>query len=56
MRALPLVNQFYWIADFLGMDFRGYVIGEGDRPGEVRQDGAAVSEAQRRNQIVKDLL
>jgi multimeric flavodoxin WrbA len=56
LKGLPLVNQFYWIADFLGMDFRGYVIGEGDRPGEVLQDGAAVSEAQRLNQIVKDLL
>lgn len=46
IKGLPLILQFQHIFGFVGMDFAGYVIGEGNRPGEVLQDGRALAEAE----------
>ncbi|WP_139489745.1 flavodoxin family protein [Brevibacillus dissolubilis] len=43
--GLPLVQQFQHIFRFMGMNFAGYIIGEGNQPGDVLQDERAVSEA-----------
>jgi multimeric flavodoxin WrbA len=44
-KALPLVQQFQYIFGFMGMEFGGYVIGEGSRPGEILADQRALREA-----------
>lgn len=43
--ALPLVQQFGLIFDFVGATYAGYLIGEGGRPGEVLNDQRALAEA-----------
>ncbi len=56
LKALGLVQQFYWTADFMKMPFGGYVIGEGNRPGDVLQDMEALSQARALNRQVASLL
>jgi multimeric flavodoxin WrbA len=53
IKGLPLVQQFHYIFDFMGMEFAGYVIGEGNKPGEVLQDGRALDEAGRLNALLR---
>jgi len=45
IKALPLVQQFQYIFTFMGMEFAGYVLGKGGKPGEVLQDERALGEA-----------
>ncbi|WP_331280113.1 flavodoxin family protein [Alicyclobacillus macrosporangiidus] len=45
IKALPLVEQFRYIFDFMGMRFTGYVVGEANRPGDILSDAAAMYEA-----------
>jgi multimeric flavodoxin WrbA len=47
LKALPLVQQFQYICDFVGLDFRGYIIGEANQPGDILQDERALFEAER---------
>ncbi len=56
LKAMGLVQQFYWTADFMKMRFGGYVIGEGNRPGDVLKDRSAVEEARILNRQVAALL
>jgi multimeric flavodoxin WrbA len=44
IKGLPLVHQFAYIFDFVGMDFAGHVIGEGNKPGDVLLDQRALGE------------
>lgn len=44
-KGLPLVQQFGYIFDFLGMRYGGYILGQGSKPGEVLQDQRALQEA-----------
>lgn len=41
IKGLPLIQQFQYIFDFMGIEFAGYIIGNGNKPGEVLQDEAA---------------
>jgi multimeric flavodoxin WrbA len=45
LKALGLITQLYWTADFLGWQLGGYVLGEGNRPQEVLNDTAALQQA-----------
>ncbi|GED34144.1 flavodoxin family protein [Brevibacillus centrosporus] len=45
VKGLPLIQQFQYIFGFVGMPFAGYIIGEGNKPGDVLQDKRAVAEA-----------
>ncbi|SFU89046.1 flavodoxin family protein [Alicyclobacillus macrosporangiidus] len=45
IKALPLVEQFRYIFDFMDMRFIGYVVGEANRPGDIVSDAAAMYEA-----------
>jgi multimeric flavodoxin WrbA len=45
VKGLPLVQQFQFIFDFIGMKFEDYVIGKGSKPGEVLYDEEAVCKA-----------
>lgn len=37
-KALPLVQQFQYIFDFMNMPLMGYLIGQGRTPGEIQND------------------
>ena len=42
IKGLPLIQQFQYIFDFMGIEFVGYILGNGNKPGEVLQDEAAL--------------
>ncbi|MBR8661221.1 MULTISPECIES: flavodoxin family protein [unclassified Brevibacillus] len=44
--GLPMIQQFQHIFDFVGTTFEGYVIGKGNRPGDILQDLNALSAAE----------
>jgi multimeric flavodoxin WrbA len=43
--ALPLIQQFGHLFDFLEMPYAGWIIGQGNKPGEIVQDTLAVLQA-----------
>lgn len=43
--ALPMIQQLKHIFDYVGMEFAAYVIGKGNRPGEVLEDQRALADA-----------
>ncbi|MGX4767663.1 flavodoxin family protein [Bacillus mojavensis] len=47
IKGLPLIEQFGHIFDFMGMSFEGYVLGEGNRPGDILYDQQAIEVAGR---------
>ncbi|MCO4852834.1 flavodoxin family protein [Bacillus vallismortis] len=47
IKGLPLIQQFEHIFAFMGMPFKGYILGEGNRPGDLLQDHQALSAASR---------
>jgi len=42
IKGLPMIQQFHYIFDFVGISFDGYIIGNGNRPGDIVQDLEAV--------------
>ena len=55
LQALPLVQQFDLIFQFMSMDFKGYLIGYGGKPGGILRDEKALAEAKQLNQQLKHL-
>lgn len=53
VKALPLVQQFQYIFEFMDMKFAGYIIGRGSKPSEVLQDEQALQEADLLNRFLK---
>ncbi|BCB05545.1 flavodoxin family protein [Bacillus sp. KH172YL63] len=53
IKALPLVQQFDYIFQFVNMEFADYIIGAGVKPGEVQHDIAALEKAARWNASFK---
>lgn len=49
IKALPMIQQFQHIFDYIGITFEGYIIGEGNRPGDISQDLKALSTAEMLN-------
>lgn len=47
IKGLPLIQQFKHIFDFMGMEFGGYVIGEGNKPEDIYNDKSALFDAER---------
>jgi NAD(P)H-dependent FMN reductase len=45
IKGLPLVQQFGYTLDFMGIEFGEYIIGQGSKPGDVMQDERAVFQA-----------
>ncbi|MDQ0243538.1 multimeric flavodoxin WrbA [Bacillus fengqiuensis] len=45
IKALPLIQQFQYIFDFMGMKFAGYLIGKGSQPDDILQDQQALAQA-----------
>ncbi|MBK3494212.1 flavodoxin family protein [Viridibacillus sp. YIM B01967] len=55
IKGLPLIQQFQYTFDFLNMRFSSYIIGEGNKPGDILQDQQAVSQANLLNKQLKNL-
>lgn len=53
IKALPLVQQFQHIFDFIGAKFEGYIIGKGSTPGAIIEDHLAVQQAKLLNESLK---
>ncbi|MCF6409751.1 flavodoxin family protein [Pseudalkalibacillus salsuginis] len=49
IKGLPLVDQFKYICEFIGMEFKDYIIGEGVKPQEILNDEEALEEADQLN-------
>ena len=45
VKALPLIQQFSYIFEFVNMEFVDYVIGNGVKPGEISEDKLALVKA-----------
>lgn len=52
--ALPLIQQFQLIGQFLNMEFGGYAIGKGVKPKEVLEDKESVILAEQLGKKIKD--
>ncbi|MCF8565532.1 flavodoxin family protein [Alicyclobacillus tolerans] len=48
-KSKPLVEQFEFIFDFMGMQLEGIVVGDGNEPGDVLNDQAAMQTAAKFN-------
>lgn len=40
-KGLPMIQQFQYIFDFIGISFEGYIIGNGNKPGDIHEDKEA---------------
>ncbi|MCP3027253.1 flavodoxin family protein [Halobacillus sp. A5] len=45
IKGLPLIQQFEYILQFFGSSLDGYLIGKAGRPGDIKNDSKALSEA-----------
>jgi len=54
VKALPLVQQFQLICNFLELSFVGYVIGEAAKPGDIMHDHHALDAAAVWNRRLKE--
>ncbi|WP_077614797.1 flavodoxin family protein [Caenibacillus caldisaponilyticus] len=46
IKGLPMIQQFQFIFDFMGISFAGYVLGKGNKPGDIYQDKKAIYAAE----------
>lgn len=56
LKALPLIQQFTLIFEFMSMDFNGYLLGYGGKPGGIVRDEQALAEARQLNDRIKQSL
>lgn len=54
LKGLPMIQQFKHIFDFMGMEYGGYLIGKGSKPGDILQDKQALFAAEQLHQQLKD--
>nr|WP_250886548.1 flavodoxin family protein [Bacillus sp. SM2101] len=54
--ALPLIQQFHYIFDFVNMEFVDYLLGQGNEPMDVKMDEEALSKATYLNNKLKTQL
>lgn len=43
IKGLPLVQQFQYIFGFTGTTFAGYILGKGNKPGDILHDSVSVA-------------
>jgi multimeric flavodoxin WrbA len=55
IKGLPLIQQFQYIFQFMGIEYIGYVIGEGNAPGDVLRDERAIGQAKYWNTFFRSL-
>lgn len=54
IKGLPLIQQFQYIFDFMGISFKGYILGEGNKPGDITQDKRAWLAAEQLRESLKN--
>lgn len=42
VKGLPMIQQFQYIFDFIGISFQGYIIGHANKPGDIHEDKKAL--------------
>lgn len=55
-KGKPLVKQFEYIFDFIGAKLDGWIIGDGNKPGEVLEDEKALEAAKEMNTMLRELI
>ncbi|MGE7111711.1 flavodoxin family protein [Lysinibacillus sp. NPDC047702] len=53
IKGLPMIQQFQYIFEFLQMPFFSYIIGNGNKPGEISNDTQALAQAKILNEKLK---
>lgn len=53
IKGLPMIQQFKYIFDFLGIEFTGYIIGKGNKPKDIYQDAEALFKAEQLRELLK---
>ncbi|MEH7108367.1 flavodoxin family protein [Bacillus sp. JJ1764] len=53
IKGLPMIQQFKHIFDFMGIEFAGYILGEGNKPEDILADETALSIAAQFNKQLK---
>ncbi|WP_169081427.1 flavodoxin family protein [Paenibacillus sp. PL91] len=43
LKGLPLVQQFQYIFGYTGTNFAGYILGKGNKPGDILQDAVSLA-------------
>ncbi|QFT87608.1 Putative NAD(P)H-dependent FMN-containing oxidoreductase YwqN [Bacillus sp. THAF10] len=46
IKGLPMIEQFKYIFEFMSMEFKGYIIGAANQPGDIYEDKAAMFQAE----------
>ncbi|QAS51425.1 flavodoxin family protein [Halobacillus litoralis] len=54
-KGLPLIQQFKYICEFIGLNFQGFVLGEGVKPRDILEDKKALQEISQLNKQLKGL-
>lgn len=49
IKGLPLIQQFQYIFHFIGISFKGYILGKGNEPGDIMLDKEAINAASELN-------
>lgn len=52
LKGLAMIQQFQYIFDFMGMTMSGYLIGEGNKPGDIEKDIKAIHAAKALNKVI----
>ncbi|QKG84177.1 flavodoxin family protein [Kroppenstedtia pulmonis] len=53
IKGLPMIQQFQYIFRFIGISFKGYILGTGNKPGDILQDQDAWLAASEMNMKLK---
>lgn len=56
VKGCPLIDQFKYIFQFIGLDFQGYLLGEGLKPNDILQDKQALEDANKLGERLKQQL
>ncbi|MBU9723435.1 MULTISPECIES: flavodoxin family protein [Bacillaceae] len=53
VKGLPLVQQFSYICQFIGLNYKGFVLGEGIKPNDILNDNQAIENARKLGELLK---
>jgi len=50
LKGLPMIQQFQYIFEFLGIHFKDYILAKGNKPGDIFKDSNAIQKAKNSNE------
>ncbi|MEH6940257.1 flavodoxin family protein [Bacillus sp. JJ722] len=56
IKGLPMIQQFKYIFDFMGIEFKGYIIGDGNKPDDILHDKNAFFAASQLQSNIKKII